>query len=157
MQTLRKQLDLDYKQIKLRVIANLLRLLVDIYGDPKKKEGLDKLEGEEILLEFPELEGSLIVRPHGRRMITVVGDSESPKARIKFRARDEKIYDVIEDMIKSSGRWGTIKAFFKYVIPRKIRIKGSLRAVMKFMGVLSIGNHEMYKIAKEKAKHLEVE
>jgi hypothetical protein len=152
LQTLRKQLDLDYKQIKLRVIANLLRLLVDIYGDPEKKAGLDKLEGEEVLLEFPALEGSVVVRPHAGRMIAVVGDSESPKARIKFRVEDEKIYDIIENLIKSSGRWGKIKAFFKYVIPRKIGIGGSIGAVLKFMGVMGIGNHEMYEIAKQKAK-----
>ena len=157
MQTLRKQLDLDHKQIKLRVIANLLRLLVDIYGDPEKKAGWDKLEGEEILLEFPALEGSVVVRPHAGRMIAVVGDSESPKAKVKFRVEDEKIYDIIEDMIKSAGRWGKIKAFFKYVIPRKIGIGGSIGAVLKFMGVMGIGNHEMYEIAKQKAKNQGVE
>ncbi|MHA1649562.1 MAG: hypothetical protein ACTSYB_05155 [Candidatus Helarchaeota archaeon] len=150
MQTIKKHLDMNYEQIKLRVIANLLRLLVDIYGDLKAKENLSKIEGEEILFRFPALNGALVVKPHAGRLIAMVGESESPIATINFKVEDTKIYDTIEDIIKSSGYWGILKFIFKYVLRRKVGIGGSLRALIKIFKVLGIGNHEMYKRAKEK-------
>ena len=99
MKSIRKQLDLSYSQIKLNVIANLIRLLVDIYGLPKAKENLKKVEGEEIVVSFPALNGSIVVKPHGGRAIAEVGDSETAIAKIKINVKDEKIYDVIEDII----------------------------------------------------------
>ena len=149
--SIRKQLDLSYSQIKLNVIANLFRLLVDIYGLPKAKENLKKVEGEEIVIVFPALNGSIVVKPHGGRTIAEVGDSETAIAKIKFKVKDEKIFDVIEDIITSSQRWGIFKIFFKYILMRKIGFSGSLRAMINTFKVLMIGDHEMYKKVKNKA------
>ncbi len=151
MQSIRKKLDLSYSQVKLNVIANLLRLLVDIYGSEKAKENLKKVEGEEIVLDIPALNGSIVVKPHGGRTIAEVGDSEAAISRITIKVKDEKIYDVIEDIIKSSQRWGILKIFFKYILMRKISFSGSLGAMINTFKVLMIGDHEMYKKIKEDA------
>jgi len=147
---LRKHLDLSYEQIKLNVLANLLRLLVDIYGAPKAKVKLNKVEGEEIVVAFPALKGAIVIRPHGGRIIAEVGESETAIARINFKVKDEKILEVIEGIIKSSQRWGIIKVLFKYILFGKIGIHGSLSANINTFKALMIGDHEMYKKIKGK-------
>ena len=147
---IRKHLDLSYEQIKLNVLANLLRLLVDIYGAPKAKANLSKVEGEEIIVAFPALKGAIVIRPHGGRIIAEVGESETAIARINFKVKDEKILDVIEDIVKSSQRWGIFKVLFKYILLGKIGIHGSLGANINTFKALMIGDHEMYKKIKSK-------
>ncbi|MHA1321386.1 MAG: hypothetical protein ACTSRL_01195 [Candidatus Helarchaeota archaeon] len=148
MLRLEKMLELDYNDVKLHILANLLRLLVDIYGLPKAKQKLDKVEGEEIVVEFPALEGSIVIRPHGGRLIAEVGDSEEAITRIRVKARDEQIFPVMEDIIKSSQRWGILKIFFKYILTRKIGFKGSIGAMINTFKAMMIGDHEMFKRAK---------
>lgn len=145
---IRKPLDLSYENIKLNVLANLLRLLVDIYGSPKAKAALSKVEGEEIVLAFPALKGSIVIRPHGERVFAEVGDSETAIARINFKVKAEKSFDVVEDIIKSSQRWGSFKVFFKYILLGKIGLHGSLRTIINTFKSLMIGDHEMYKKIK---------
>ncbi|HUY01126.1 MAG TPA: hypothetical protein VMV49_16320 [Candidatus Deferrimicrobium sp.] len=150
MSSTRKPLDLSYEQIRLNVIANLLRLLVDIYGSPKAKENLSKVEGEEIVINYPALHGSIVVKPHGGRLIAEVGESESAIATINFKVKEDKIDDIVEDIIKSSQRWGNLKVFFKYILTRKIGFSGSIGAMMNTFKALMIGDHEMYKKGKDK-------
>lgn len=147
---LRKHLDLSYENIKLNVIANLFRLLVDIYGAPKAKAALSKVEGEEIVLAFPALKGAIVIRPHGGRIFAEVGDSETATARINFKIKEEKIFDAVEDIVKSSARWGIFKVLFKYVLLGKMGLHGSLGALITTFKSLMIGDHEMYKKIKAK-------
>jgi len=142
---IRKHLDLSYEQIKLSVMANLFRLVVDVYGPSKAKAILNKVEGEEIVIAFPALKGAIVIRPQSGRILTEVGESETAIARINFKVKDEKIYDVIEDLVKSSQRWGLFKFFFKYILWGKVRIHGSLRAITNTFKALRIGDNEMYK------------
>jgi hypothetical protein len=145
----RKPLDLSYENIELNVIANLFRLLVDIYGAPKAKAALSKVEGEEIVVAFPALKGAIVIRPHGGRIFAEVGDSETAIARINFKVKAEKSFDVVEDIVKSSQRWGIFKVLFKYILLGKIGFHGSLRAIMTTFKALMIGDHEMYKKLKQ--------
>ncbi len=143
-----KPIEYNYAQIKLNVIANLLRLLVDIYGSPKAKQNLKKVEGEEIVIAFPALDGSIVLKPHAERILAELGETDSAIARITFKVKDDRIFDIFEDIIKSSPRWGIVKVLFKYILTLKIRIKGSLRAIMNTFKALMIGDHEMYKKLK---------
>jgi hypothetical protein len=147
---IRKPMDLSYESIKLNVIANLLRLLEEIYGAPEAKAALSKVEGEEIVMAFPALKGAIVIRPHGGRLFAEKGDSETAVARINLKVKDEKIFDILEDVAKSSRRWGIFKVLFKYVLTTKIRLHGSLRAIMATFASLMIGDHEMYKRIKVK-------
>ncbi|MHA1311108.1 MAG: hypothetical protein ACTSQO_09275 [Candidatus Helarchaeota archaeon] len=142
---------LTYEQIKLNVLANLFRMLVDIYGYPKAKKNLSKIESEEIYVHFPYLKGGIIFRPHGERVIGQVvkelKDSEKPKARLNFKVKDEKIYDVIEKIIKyKSNNWSILKVFFKYILTGKVGLSilkvGTIIVLFK---CLMIGDHPMYK------------
>ena len=151
MTEIRKHMDLDPAKVKLNVLANLFRLLVDIYGNKKAKENLKKIEGEEIEVKIPALNGSIVIKPHAGRILAEVGESESAIARISFKAKDEKLFDVVEDVIKSSQRWGMLKVFFKYILTRKVGIGGSIRANWTAFKTLMIGDHEMYKRAKKQA------
>jgi len=145
---LNRAMDLSYEQIKLSVLANLLRLSVDIYGAPEAKENLNLVEGEEFELEFPALNGSIIIQPQGNRVLTQVGEAEDPAAKITINVKDEKIIDVLEDVTKSSPRWGIIKLFFKYILWRRIKIKGSLRKASMTFKSLMFGGSEEFKSSK---------
>ncbi len=146
---LNRAMDWSYERIKLSVIANLLRLAVDVFGVPEDKDKLISLEGEEFELEFPALNGSIIIQPQGNRVLTQVGAAEDPAAKIIINVKDEKIIDVLEDVTKSSPRWGIIKLFFKYILWRRIKIKGSLRKAAKtFKGMRFGGNEEFEKSDK---------
>lgn len=151
MLSLQKTLDLNYKQVKLNVLANLLRLLVDIYGLPKAKANLAKVEGEEIVVEFTALDGAIVIRPHGERLIAEVGDSETAITRIKVKVKDDQIFEVMENIIKSSQRWGILKVLLKYILPRKIGFSGSIGAMINTFKALMIGDHAMFKRATSQA------
>ncbi len=144
-------MDLNYKTIKLNVIANLFRMLVDIYGAPKAKDNLKKVEGEEIMVSFKALGGSIVLKPHAGRVIAEVGESDSAIAKINVKVKEEQLLDVLEDICKSSQRWGILKILFKYILTRKIGMGGSLRASMTTFKSLMIGDHEMYELAKSQA------
>ena len=120
----------------------MLRMAVDIYGDAEAKEDLEKVEGEEFVLDFPTLDGAIVLKPQGNRILASVGDSENPTSRFIFKVKEEKVFDVLEDVTKSSGKWGLIKLFFKYILLRRIRIKGSLRKAMSTLKAMTFGNFE---------------
>lgn len=142
---LNRAMDWSYERIKLSVLANLLRLSVDIYGASEAKENLKMVEGEEFEIAFPALNGSIIIKPQGNRVLTAVGDSEDPAARITINVKDEKIFDVLEDVTKSSPRWGIFKLFFKYILWRRIKIKGSWSKASKTFKSMMFGGGEGFK------------
>ena len=142
---LNRAMDWSYERIKLLVLANLLRISVDVYGASEAKENLKMVEGEEFVLSFPALNGSIIIQPQGNRILTQVGESEDPVARITINVKDEKIFDVLEDVTKSSPRWGIFKLFFKYILWRRIKIKGSLRKASMTFKSLMFGDNEAFK------------
>ena len=94
----RKPLDWSYERIKLLVLANLLGMATDIYGDAEAKEGLVDIEGEEFVLDFPTLGGAIVLKPQGNRLLASVGESEDPTSRFIFKIKQEKIFDVLEQI-----------------------------------------------------------
>ena len=139
---LNRTMDWSYERIKLLVLANLLRMAVDIYGASEARENLKKVEGEEFVLSFPALNGSIIIKPQGNRVLTEVGESEDPVSIITINVKDEKIFEVLEDVTKSSQRWGILKLFFKYILWRRIKIKGSWRKASKTFKSMMFGDYE---------------
>ena len=142
---------LTHEQIKLNVLANLFRMLVDIYGYPKAKENLANIEGEEIYVNFPSLKGGIIFKPYGRRVygkvVHDISDSDKPKARLNFKVKDEQVFDILEYIIKmKSSTLSVFKIIFKYGLTGKIGLSimkaGTLMTLFK---CLMIGDHPMYK------------
>ena len=142
---------LNYEQIKLNVLANLFRMLVDIYGYPPAKKNLEKIEGKDIYINFPYLNGGIICKPSAGRIIgnatSLLADSEKPRARVNFKVKDKKIYDILERIIMmKSSNYSIIKILFKYILTGKIGLSlTSLGTIMTLFKCLMIGNHPMYK------------
>ncbi|MBD3229146.1 MAG: hypothetical protein GF329_13240 [Candidatus Lokiarchaeota archaeon] len=141
---------LNYKQVKINVLANLFRLLVDIYGHPKAKKNLSKIEGKEIYVNLPDLNGGIIFKPYGGRVLGTpafnLDDSEKPSARLNLKVKDEKIFDVLEKIIKmKSNNWSFVKIFFKYILTGKIGLSiAKLSPIVTLFKCLMIGDHPMY-------------
>ncbi|MHA1270867.1 MAG: hypothetical protein ACTSPY_13825 [Candidatus Helarchaeota archaeon] len=143
---------LTYEQIKLNVLANLFRMLIDIYGSEKSKKGLKKIEGEEIYVDFPDLDGGIIFKPYNGRVFGNAAfglkDSEKPKIRLNFKVKDDKIYETLEKIIKSKpNTWSILKIFFKHILIGRIRISplSKMGIVSTLFKSLMIGDHPMYK------------
>ena len=76
----------------------------------------------------------------------IVGPSTNAVATLIFKVKAEKIALVLSDIIKTKANIrGLLKILFKYIIPNKIRFKGSLRAALSFSFIIMIGKHPMYK------------
>jgi len=135
---------LTEEKIKLHVIANVLRLVVEIYTPEDRKEKLKKIEGEEILLKFPY--GSITVIPNNERLLVKVGEPENPSAFIEFKESDENDTDAIGTLLSGkSSIWGLLKLVFKYVIPGKIKLSWrSLGKLRILLGLLSLGDEPMW-------------
>ena len=142
---------LTYKQIKLNVLANLFRMLVDIYGYPPARRNLAKIEGKEIYVNLPNLDGGIIFKPQSGRVFGTavfdLKDSEKPKARLNLKVKDEKIYDVLEEIIRmKSSNLSFIKILFKYILTGKIGLSiAKLGTIITLFKCLMIGDHPMYK------------
>ncbi len=151
----RRDFDTSYEGIRIKAVANLLYLMVNIYGLPKAKKNLKKkLDGKELAVNLPALGGSIIFKVSGERLVPYIGSPENAKASFSIRKKDEiKALDIIEDVIKTPGtNFGLIKLIFKYLLTRKASIGGSLGAVITFLKTIMIGKHKMYKIARNKGE-----
>ncbi len=135
------------RETKILNIARLAKMLIDLYGqdDPFRKVG--KYQGKEIELYLKNLDGYLtfILTSDKEHFNCHAEKAKSPVASIIITVKEEKILQVISDIIRSKHNiFGVIK-LLKYIIPGKARIKGSYIAALKLARCLMIGKHPMYK------------
>lgn len=62
--------------------------------------------------------------------------------------KEEKVLNVFSKIVRSKNNLYGLMKLLKYIIPRKIRIKGSYIAALKLVRCLMIGKHEVYKKSK---------
>ncbi|MCK4779124.1 MAG: hypothetical protein KAT57_03005, partial [Candidatus Lokiarchaeota archaeon] len=74
--------------------------------------------------------------------------AKAPVARIIINVKEEKIIPVISSIIRSKSNVFGLAKLLKYIIPRKVKIKGSYVAAIKLVKCLMIGKHELYKKSK---------
>jgi hypothetical protein len=138
------------RETKVLNIARLAKMLVDLFGldEPYKKIG--KWEGEEIEMYLVELDGyiTFMLTSDRQNFDCRVEKSNNPVARIIINVEEEKILSVLSSIIRSKSNIFGLMKLLKYLIPRKIKIKGSKIAAIKLVRCLMIGKHEVYKNSK---------
>ena len=133
-------------QTKVLNIARLAKMLVDLYGldNPYKKIG--KLEGEEIEMYIKELEGyiTFILTTDRSNFDCKAEKANNPIAKIIIKTKEDHVLQVLSSIIRSKANiWGLMK-LLKYIIPGKIKIKGSYLAALKLTKCLMIGKNTIY-------------
>lgn len=144
----RNQLALDLrKQTIAGNIGRLFQMLVDIYGgDIQSLEKVKKREGQEVQLFFKALETTITLNLSKVRLKAYMRESENAVATVILNMKEEKLIQVIVDLIRTKNTFaGLLKVFIKYIIPGKIKLKGSWGAAIKVVKLLNIGTHPMYK------------
>ena len=151
-----KKTDRDFKaenlvrETKVLNIARLAKMLVDLFGldEPYKKIG--KRQGEEIEMHLVELEGyiTFVLTSDRQNFDCRVEKANNPGARLIINVEEEKIISVLSSIIRSKNNIFGLMKLLKYLIPRKIKIKGSKIAAIKFVRCLMIGKNEVYKNSK---------
>jgi hypothetical protein len=135
------------RQTKISNIARLAKMLVDLFGldEPYKKIG--KYQGQEIEMYLKELDGyiTFIIPTERANFNCFVKKAENPVAKVIIKVKEEKIIQVLSSIIRSKANLFGIIKLLKYLIPRKIVIKGSLIAALKLTRCLMIGKHDVYK------------
>lgn len=128
-------------------IARLFQMLVDIYGtEIKSLDKIKKWEGSDVELYFKALDTGLTLNLSKNRLTPYLKPSEKSVATVIMAMDRERIIPDIVDLIRTKNNFmGLIKVIIKYVLTRKIRIKGSLGAAIKVIKLLSIGTHPSYK------------
>jgi hypothetical protein len=138
------------RETKVLNIARLAKMLVDLFGldEPYKKIG--KREGEVIEMHLVELDGyiTFVLTSDRQNFDCRVEKSNNPVARIIINVEEEKILSVLSSIIRSKSNIFGLMKLLKYLIPRKIKIKGSYVAAIKLVRCLMIGKNEVYKNSK---------
>jgi len=134
------------RETKVLTIARLAKMLVDLFGldDPFEKVG--KHKGEEIEMYFSQLDGYITFTLTSKRenFDCVAEKANSPIARLIVTVEDDKILGMVSSIIRSKNNLFSLIKLMKYIIPGKIKIKGSYVAAIKFVRCLMIGKHEVY-------------
>jgi hypothetical protein len=128
-------------------ISRLFQMLVDIYGkDIRSLDKIKKREGQEVELHFNALNTVITLNLSKTKLTPYMRSSDKAVASIYLTFKKEQLIPTIVELIRTKNNIrGILKIFIKYIIPRKIRIKGSFGAAIKVIKLLSIGTHPMYK------------
>ena len=132
-------------RIRLGVMANLLRLFIEIYADEKRYKLLDDLNGEEIQFEFPNLGGSILFKIYDRRIIETVGSSEDAVATLIMSASKDDVLTEMQPILRNSnGFFGLLKLIW-WMMKGGVAKRGSTMKALKFIRVIMMGNSKEYK------------
>jgi len=122
-------------------------MLVDLFGLDEPFRKIGKLETQEIEMHLKDLKGyiTFILSSERANFECYAEKAKNPIAKITINVKEENIIKVLSSIIRSKANlFGLIK-LLKYLIPRKIKIKGSYIAAIKLTRCLMIGKHEVYK------------
>ena len=134
------------RETKVLTIARLAKMLVDLFGldDPFKKVG--KHEGQEVEMYLTELDAyiTFILASERGNFDCRAEKANSPVARLIITVEEEKILGMLSSIIRSKNNLYSLTKLLKYIIPGKVKIKGSYVAAIKLVRCLMIGKHEVY-------------
>jgi len=135
------------KETRILNIARLAKMLVDLFGQDEPFKKVGKWAGQEIELYFKEWDAyiTFILTNERENFDTIADKSQNPVSKISIKVKGEKVLSVFSKIVRSKNNlFGLIK-LLKYIIPRKLTIKGSYMAALKLVRCLMIGKHEVYK------------
>ncbi len=138
---------------KVSSFARLFQLLTNIFGQKKDMQALAKIEGAEILGHFPQLGDRYVtLKVANCHVLPFMGKSEHAVAEIAFNVPYEGIVPLLVDVIRTKANLaGLVKLVFKYLLPGKVKLKGSLGVAIKIIKALMVGQHPMY-VEEERLK-----
>jgi hypothetical protein len=132
-------------------LGRLFQILTDVFGEDNLK-ALSKIEGQEILIRFVKMNESIIIKVINGRIFPLEHKTHTPATAIEFHVEPNEIVPVLNEIIRTPATiFGVLKIVITYVLPRKLKPKGSLRIIIPIMKALMTGKHSMYK------KELELE
>nr|MDO8108917.1 hypothetical protein [Candidatus Sigynarchaeota archaeon] len=131
-------------------LGRLFQLLTDIFGQRRQMLSLTKIDGAEVLAVFPSLGGrSVTWKVSNCHILPYMNKSDHAAAQIIFNVPRDAIVPLIIDVIRTKANMqGLFKLLFKYVLPGKVKLKGSFFTAVKIIMALMVGAHPMY--AEEK-------
>ncbi|MFX1462567.1 MAG: hypothetical protein ACFFBF_05900 [Promethearchaeota archaeon] len=135
------------KETKVLTLARLAKMLVDLFGSDDTFKKIGKCEGQKIEIYFKELDEYLtfILTRDRNNFDCYVEKAKNPVSKVTIAVKEDKILKVFSKIIRSkSNLFGLIK-LLKYIIPRKIKIKGSYFSALKWARTIMIGKHIIYK------------
>ncbi|MGQ4873945.1 MAG: hypothetical protein ACP6IY_07740 [Promethearchaeia archaeon] len=129
-------------------IALLANILIEVFGQDPAFNRIDKkYEGNEIEMFFPSLGGSLKFTLVSNRSLFECR-AEKPKnpiSIITINVKKEKAIKIVSDIIRQPDNLKGLMFVALKLIMRKIKVKGSLRAAIKFCRCMMIGKNPLYK------------
>jgi hypothetical protein len=133
-------------EAKVLNIARLAKMLLDLYGLDYPFSKIGKFEGQEIEMYLKELDGyiTFILTSDRNNFECRADKANNPMAKIIINVREEKILRVLSNIIKSKANIIGLTKLLKYLIPAKIKIKGSYVAALKLTKCLMIGKNKIY-------------
>ena len=135
------------RETKVLTIARLAKMLVDLFGLDEPFEKVGKHEGQEIEMYFSELDGYITFNLTSERVNfdCRAEKANSPIVRLNITVKEEEILDMISRIIRSKNNLFSLIKLMKYIIPGRVKLKGSYVAAIKFVRCLMIGKHEVYR------------
>ena len=147
-----KKFDVPEDKIRLGVMANLLRIFIEIYADEKRLKILDGLNGDEIEIEFPNLGGTILFKIYDRRIIESIGSSEDAAVTLVMKAPKEATVAEMSPVLGNSNGIVGILRMFGWMIKGGVAKRGSTMKALKFMRVIMMGNSKEMKKQKKRWK-----
>jgi hypothetical protein len=135
------------RETKILNIARLAKMLVDLFGLDEPYSKIGKRENQEVEMYLKELDGyiTFVLTSERQNFDCFVGKANNPVSKISIKVEERDILKVLSNIIKSKANLLGLAKLLKYILPGKIKIKGSYMAAIKLVRCLMIGKHEVYK------------
>ena len=134
------------RETKVLTIARLAKMLVELFGLDAPFEKVGKHNGQEIEMYLTELDGyiTFILTSERENFDCRAEKAISPIAKLIITVEEEKILGMLSSIIRSKNNLFSLIKLLKYIIPGKVKIKGSYVAAIKLVRRLMIGKNDVY-------------
>jgi len=138
------------RETKVLNITRLATMLVDLFGSDEPFKKIAKREGQEVEMYLKELNGYItFTLTSDRNNFNCRAErAKEPIAKIIVNVKEKDIIPVISNIIRSKNNLFGLMKLLKYILPGKVKLKGSIIAILKLVRCLMIGKHEVYKKKK---------
>ena len=135
------------KETKVLTIGRLAKMLVDLFGSNEVFKAIGKRNGQEIEIYFKTLDEYLtFILTTDRENFDCYADrAKNSVAKVIIAVKEDKILQVFSAIVRSKNNLFGLLKLLKYIIPGKIRIRGSYIATLKWVRCIMIGKHSIYK------------
>ncbi|MFX0038559.1 MAG: hypothetical protein ACFFB9_16060 [Promethearchaeota archaeon] len=135
------------KETKVLTIGRLAKMLVDLFGSNEIFKAIGKRNGQEIEIYFMALDEYLtFVLTTERENFDCYADrAKNPVSKVIIAVKEDKILPIFSAIVRSKNNLFGLLKLMKYIIPGKIRIKGSYISTLKWVRCIMIGKHNIYK------------